>query len=260
MSGSHGRGGGDDEPQPSYRPAPVGRLPPRRVGPATRLHRAAGLSASRRTRLSAPPGGSGYPPPAGGPATRRQVVTRPAGMATPYGGQPGGAGLSRRRLGQRAPRGWSGLAIASFVVAVVGGLCGIGLLVGVPLAIVALVKIRKSGDRGKVPGDRRDRDRGGASGGVGGRDPWVVNSTAERNDAGEIVEGGLLEYEDVREGDLPRHRWARLTAPRSTRFDFQGVPCDESTTPRWQASSRLKARATRVSPRSRSRRGRAVPR
>jgi hypothetical protein len=56
---------------------------------------------------------------------------------------------------------------------------------------------------------------------------WIANSTVERNDAGEIVDGGLLTYEDVREGDCLDIDGLEDGATISG-FDFRGVPCDES--------------------------------
>ncbi|MDQ3307200.1 MAG: DUF4190 domain-containing protein [Actinomycetota bacterium] len=81
------------------------------------------------------PGSPGYGPPGYGPPGYG-----PPGYGPP--GYPGGGYDSPPGSG-----GWNGLAIAAFVIGLVVPL--VGILVAVPLGIVALVKIGKSRQRGK---------------------------------------------------------------------------------------------------------------
>ncbi len=120
--------------------------------------------------------------------------------------------------------GWSGLAIAAFVVGLVVPL--LGLLIAVPLGIVALVKIGKNRQRGK----------GLAISGMVLSVLWVVgfvglgvvlvSQTAERNEAGAIVEAGRIDFGEIRVGDcvdIPGAGEGDIDP-----FDVRGVPCDET--------------------------------
>jgi Domain of unknown function (DUF4190) len=182
-----------------------------------------------------PSGGSGYPPPPGQggypagqpsgyppPGQTPGYPPAPGQQPYPYGGYgsgyPGGAWDSER------PRGWSGLAIASFIVALLAP-C-IGVLVAIPLGIVALVKIRKSGDKGKVFAILGIIIPVLWLGAIGGVIAWVATSSAERNEAGEIVESGRLSFEDVRTGDCLDIDGLDETAEIGI-FDIDGVPCSD---------------------------------
>jgi Domain of unknown function (DUF4190) len=183
-----------------------------------------------------PPGESGYPPPPGQggypagqpsgypPPGQAPGYPPPPGEQQPYpyggygSGYPGGAWDSER------PRGWSGLAIASFIVALVAP-C-IGVLVAIPLGIVALVKIRRSGDKGKVFAILGIIIPVLWLAAIGGVVAWFASSTAERNEAGVIVESGRLQFEDVRTGDCLDIDNLDEDAEIGI-FDIEGVPCSD---------------------------------
>ena len=160
-----------------------------------------------------PPPGQGYPPPPPG-----------SGHPGPYG-PPGYPGYPGGGYGEaQTPEGWSGLAIAAFVVGLVLPL--VGILVAVPLGIVALVKI--SGTRRK--------GRALAIIGIVASVLWWVgmivlglvlaSQEADRNSAGEIVSKGRIGFGDIREGDC-----VSIPDPGGNdnidTFDLKGVPCDE---------------------------------
>lgn len=120
-------------------------------------------------------------------------------------------------------RGWSGLAIAAFVASLVPL---VGILAAVPLAIIALVKIAKSGDKGKGLAIAAIIISvlwwaGAIILGV-----WFAGQQVERNDAGEITEEGIVEFGEIRVGDC-----VNIPDPAGTEdvkpFDLKGVPCGE---------------------------------
>jgi hypothetical protein len=134
----------------------------------------------------------------------------------PYGGYPGYPGGAD----PGARRGYSGFAIASFVTGLVLPL--VGLFAAVPLGIIALVRISKT----------RARGRWMAITGivlsvlwwVGGvaLDVWAYNSSAQRNDAGQISSAGDLGFGDVRVGDCITI--GGLSGGGSV-TNLRGVPC-----------------------------------
>lgn len=119
--------------------------------------------------------------------------------------------------------GWSGLAIAAFVASLVPL---IGILAAVPLAIVALVKIAKTHERGK----------GLAIAaiiisvlwwiGFIGLGAWVAGTSVERNDAGAITKEGRIDFGEIRAGDC-----VNIPDPGGSddinTFELKGVPCSE---------------------------------
>ncbi len=196
---------------------------------------------------SAYPGSGGPPqPPAYGQDPGQQPPSYP-GQST-YPGQPTYPGQHPPPYGSTDPNaylgppsypaggygippppgqqsGWSGLAIAAFVTALVLPL--VGILVAVPLAIVALVKIAKSREKGKGLAIAAIVIAvlwwiGAIILGV-----WVARQQVERNDAGEITEEGIVEFGDIRAGDC-------VTIPDLdgegdvNTFELKGVPCSET--------------------------------
>lgn len=138
---------------------------------------------------------------------------------------PGGSyGLPPPPPGQQASQsGWNGLAIGAFVASFVPL---VGILAAVPLAIVALVKIAKTSQRGK----------GLAIAaiiisvlwwiGVIGLGAWFAGQRVERNDAEQITKAGIVEFGDIRVGDC-----VNIPDPGSSEdvnpFDLMGVRCSE---------------------------------
>jgi hypothetical protein len=178
--------------------------------------------------------GHGYPPPPApgypgqaypGPA---YPVQGPASQGPPagypgfpsYPGSPGGG----QGVLEQGPAGWSGWAIAAFVVGLVVPL--LGILIAIPLGIVALVKI--SGTRRK----------GKAFAIIGmvlsvlwwvgfiALGVWAVNQEAGRDSSGVINDKGRIGFGDIREGDC-------VSVPdpggpdNIDTFDLKGVPCDQ---------------------------------
>ena len=194
-------------------------------------------------------GGYGYPPPQGGyppppgqggyggyPGAPGQQSGYPSGEGqqsgyppvpgqSPYGqgyagsGYPGGAWDTERR------RGWSGLAIAAFVVGLL--VPCIGLLIAVPLGIVALVQIRKTGDKGKAFAILGIVLPILWLAGFGAVIAWFVSTTAERDEAGVIVEAGRLDVGDIREGDCLDVDGLDASGEVGA-FDIDGVPCADA--------------------------------
>lgn len=172
---------------------------------------------------AAPPGGSSpYP---GAPTSPGPYAGGPGGQPT-YPGSPGYGPPGYPGGGHDSPPGsggWSGLAIAAFVVGLVVPL--VGILVAVPLGIVALVTIGKSRKRGK----------GLAISGMVLSVLWIVafvglavvlvNQTAQRDEAGTIVEEGRIDFGEIQVGDcvdIPGAGEGDIDP-----FDVRGVPCDE---------------------------------
>ena len=131
---------------------------------AAAAHRLARAAARARARLGAPanpyapPGGypppgayappgapTGHPPP--GPPGTPGAYPPPAPYAgAPYGGGPYGA--APYGYPGYAPAGTNGLAIASFILSLVGWMaCGIGTILAIVLGFVARSQIKSSGGR-----------------------------------------------------------------------------------------------------------------
>ncbi len=92
-----------------------------------------------------PPGGSGYPPPG-------QGYSPPpgAGYPPPQGYPPPGQGYPPPP-GAAYPQaaGTNGMAIASLVCSLLGWLCGIGPILGIIFGVLALNKIKQTGEGGR---------------------------------------------------------------------------------------------------------------
>lgn len=176
------------------------------------------------------------PPPYGGygsasaqPGGYGQAPAYPGGYGQPSG-YPGGYGQAPAYPGGgydgAAPApGWSGWAIAAFVCSLIPFL---GILAAVPLAIIALVKISKTRQRGKLLAIAAMVISvlwwvGAVALGVA----WF-NDTAERDDQGVIVEEGRLELAEIRAGDcvdipsLSDEGEVEVSA-----YEISGLPCDE---------------------------------
>ncbi|RIQ21878.1 DUF4190 domain-containing protein [Jiangella rhizosphaerae] len=184
---------------------------------------------------------AGAPPPPPNPYAQPAPGTPPhqAGGGTPYpqGGTPyphgGTAPPAYPQYGPYSPYGpnpWpgepprkpgtNGFAIAALVL---------GIVVVIPLAIVfgiiALVQTAKTGQKG----------RGLAIGGLVaaglwivlfvGLGVWAVMSEPERNEAGEITEGGTVSTFDVEVGDCLNG--LRETEDETAISMLPAVPCDE---------------------------------
>lgn len=169
------------------------------------------------------PGQSGYPgqtpgsyPPGSYPGQQPPSYGGGYGMGPAY---PGGS-----YDGAAPAPGWSGLAIAALLCSLIPFL---GLLAAVPLAIIALVKIRETRQRGTflaivaivisvlwwV-------------GAIGLGAAWYSDS-ADRNDEGVISNEGRLELGQIQTGDC-------LDVPglsddleiEVSTYEMRGVPCD----------------------------------
>lgn len=158
---------------------------------------------------------SGYPaqPPYGSPSPPEYSPAHPPA----YPGMPGYGGESA------GPPRWSGLAIAAFVVSFVPL---IGLLAVLPLAIVALVKISRSGARGKWLAIAAIIIAvlwwvGAIAIGV-----WYNSTTVQRNSAGVIVSAGRIDFADIRIGDCVTIPDPAGSAPIQL-LDVKGVPCGQ---------------------------------
>ncbi len=176
------------------------------------------------------PPGSGYPPgqpayPPAPPSNPTGPQNYPPGQGYPppgqgLGGYPGSPGGY-----DDGPTGWSGWAIAAFVVGLI--VPWVGILIAIPLGIVALIKIGRSRQRGKVLAI------------VGmvlsvlwwvaliALGVWAVSQQANRDDSGAITKSGRISFGDIREGDC-------ISIPGSSgaenidTFKLKGVPCDEA--------------------------------
>jgi hypothetical protein len=150
----------------------------------------------------------GYPPP-------------PPGQA----GYPGYPGYPGGGYEDQGPTGWSGLAIASFVTSIVLPL--VGILVAVPLGIVALVKISGTRLKGKVL----------AIAGIAIAVLWWVavitfgvilaTQQADRDSSGEITKAGRIDFGDIQQGDCVDIPGLDNNAEIDT-FDLKGVPCADA--------------------------------
>lgn len=171
----------------------------------------------------APSPGSGYPlppPPYPGQGAQSQPGYGPAA----YLGAPVYPGYASG-IDPNAPRRYSGWAIASFVTGLLLPL--VGILVAVPLGIVALVKISRTGAKGRwmaIVGIVLSVLWWAGAVAVG---VYVYNNQAERNDAGVITGAGTLDFGDIRAGDCVKisglDNGGKIGA-----FDIEGVPCAES--------------------------------
>ncbi len=163
----------------------------------------------------APAYGQGQQSPPYGSTDPNSYLGPPSYPAAGYGMPPPPPGY------EAAQSGWSGLAIAAFVVSF---LPLIGILAAVPLAIVALVKIAKSSQRGK----------GLAIAAIIisvlwwvafiAFAVWFAGQTVERNDAGEITKEGRIAFGDIAVGDCVSIPDPGGTGDVNT-FDLKGVPC-----------------------------------
>lgn len=174
------------------------------------------------------PGQWGYPGRSGHPGQQNQPGYPPQGVygspdpnsylgAPSYPGGPYGYGT-----GQSGDPGWSGLAIAALIIAVL--LPCLGLLVAVPLAIVALVKIGKSGERGKGLAISAIVIAALWVGATVALVAWVATSQAERDESGEIVEAGRIGFGDIRGGDCVSIPDLSAASDVDV-FELEGVPC-----------------------------------
>lgn len=208
-SGPPSYGGKDPSPGGSQYPPPGGPYPP-----------PAGQDPSPGGGDHPPPGGQ-YPPPAGPYAGGQLSYGSPPPSYGAPQHYPGGAWDG----GEGASTGRNGFAIAAFCVGLLVPL--LGLLIAVPLGIVALVKISGTRQRGKVL----------AILGMVLSVLWWVGvvvlavgfglSQVERNDTGEITEAGRIDFGDLRTGDC-----VSIDDPASGQdldtFDLEGVPCADS--------------------------------
>ena len=124
-----------------------------------------------------------------------------------------------------APRRYSGWAIAAFVTGLLLPL--VGILVAVPLGIVALVKISRTGAKGRWMA---------IVGivlsvlwwvGVIALALWANSNQAQRNDAGVIDKAGTLDFGDIRAGDCVTISGLGGGGAIGA-FDIKGVPCVDS--------------------------------
>jgi hypothetical protein len=175
-----------------------------------------------------PAGGSGYPPPPGqGYPPPGQGYGQPAGYPPPPGQPypPGGYGYPGGAWDAERPRGWSGLAIAALIVGVV--VPCLGLLIAIPLGIAALIRIRRTGDKGKALAIVGMVASVLWVAGAVALVVWIATSTAERNEAGVIVEAGRLDVGDIRDGDCLTIDGLESSGEIGL-FDIEGLPCAES--------------------------------
>jgi hypothetical protein len=159
-----------------------------------------------------PQGTQGYPPP--GQGYYQQFPGYPGGPPGTYGSYDEG------------PTGYSGLAIAAFVTGLV--LPILGLVVAIPLGIVALVKM--SGTRLK--------GRWMAIAGIVLPILWIAgfavlgfyleSQEATRDDSGQITEAGLLQFGDVQVGDCLDIPDPQGSDPNLNLTDLEGVPCSDA--------------------------------
>ena len=140
------------------------------------------------------------PPPGGGPESARG--------AQPWAQPPAPAG-----------RGTSGLAIAAFVVGLLGG-----AIVGAVMGIAALLRMRRSGKGG----------RGFAIAGIALSAAWtliipavvllVLSIGPERDGSGRITEAGTMSVRSIRVGDCIQDL---EVSGNDLEFTVTGVPCGE---------------------------------
>lgn len=230
---------GSDRPDPDSSPAPgygsppgsyPGQTPypgqPQYPGPAPYPGQSPYPSQSPYPGQAPTPGYQPQPPPYQGQAPQQPPYGYPgqSGYASPdpnaYLGAPaypgyGGAGMAP------PTRGFSGWAIAAFIT---GLIPLIGIVAALPLGIVALVKIAKTGDRGKWLAIIGMVVSGLWWIGIVALGLWVQSNQAQRDDNGVITEEGTLDFGDVRRGDCVRIP-ALVDEGTVGAFDLKGVPC-----------------------------------
>ena len=179
------------------------------------------------TGYPAPP--TGYPPPPGGylpPGAYPQPpgAYPPSGAYPPPGyGAPGYPAYPAEHPSIK--RGYSGFAIAAFVVGLVAPL--VGILAAIPLGIVALVK----SSHGRLRGSWMAITGMALSVlwwvGVIAIGVWAISNQAQRNDAGAITKAGNISFGDIRTGDCLTISGLNGSASIDT-FGMKGVPCAEA--------------------------------
>lgn len=123
----------------------------------------------------------------------------------------------------RPKRPYSGWAIAALVT----GLVPIaGIAAAIPLAIVALVKISRTRERGTWLAVTGMVISGVWWVGLLGLTSWVATTPAHRNDAGVITESGRLDLSEIRRGDCVSISGLTEGDPTQT-LGITGVPCVE---------------------------------
>jgi hypothetical protein len=212
MSSSAGEGGDAGTPDPTgagpgWPPPPSGQPPPYWPGGPSQPGPGGPVPGPPPAYGSAPPGYGPQPPPYGG------YPQQP--LSYPGGGYDGGRGGNR---------GWSGLAIAAFVA---GCIPWIGILAAIPLGVVALVKIGKSGERGKPLA---------ILGIVISVLIWVITivlivvvatDKVERDSNGVISKAGRIDFADIRTGDCVQIDGLG-SGSQVGLFDINGVPCSQT--------------------------------
>ncbi len=162
-----------------------------------------------------------FPPP--GQGAPGQGYLPPPGPGAPSG-YPGYPGYPGAEYGGDGPTGWSRWAIAAFVVGLLIPL--VGILIAIPLGIVALVKIGRARQKGKTLA---------IIGmvlsvlwwvGLIALGVWAVSQQAGRDDSGAITKSGRLGFGDIREGDCIAIPGSSGTENIDT-FKLKGVPCSE---------------------------------
>jgi hypothetical protein len=129
------------------------------------------------------------------------VPSPPDPGAHPPSGQPWPPPPPSDVPGVAQPRRTNGFAIASLVLGFVG-ICGLGLILSITFGVIALVQIRRTGERGK----------GLAIGGLALSGLWVagfatlvavaiLSPDVERGASGEIIKGGRLNTSELVAGD-----------------------------------------------------------
>jgi len=205
MSDNAGATSGGSSPYPGQQPPTYGGQPP--------------AYGSQPPAYGSQPPAYGSQPPAYGSQPPAYGSTDPNSYLGPPAYPGGGYGVPPPPNQQS---GWSGLAIAAFVASLVPL---VGILAAVPLAIVALVKIGKSHQRGK----------GLAIAALIISALWWIGFVAfavwfgqsvERNDAGAITKEGRIDFGEVRVGDC-----VSIPDPGGSddinTFELKGVPCSE---------------------------------
>lgn len=168
------------------------------------------------------PGYPGQPQPSAGTSPPpAQAYPPPPGQGAPgdYPGYPGGG------YSDDGPRGWSRWAVAAFIVGLVIPL--IGILIAIPLGIVALVKIGRGRQRGKVLAILGMVFSVLWWLGLIALGVWAVSQQAGRDDTGAITKSGRIAFGDIREGDCVSIPGLTGTEDIDT-FKLKGVPCSQS--------------------------------
>jgi hypothetical protein len=155
----------------------------------------------------------GGPPSYGGPQGYGAYPQQP--MSYPGGGYD---------PGMRPSPGWSGLAIGALVA---GCIPWIGILAAIPLGVIALVRIGKTGQRGKPLA---------ILGIIISVVIWaitillivvVAKDKVERSGSGEITSSGRIDFADIRTGDCVNIHGLGAGGSIGL-FDLKGVPCSQT--------------------------------